>query len=102
MGLANDIASLIDMVSQNKKLDAENAKYLLTQFYSNKYIALSKANIKLSATQPSNEVDKLKMELELGKVKNKFMEFFFKWGSPLKTRGIALLFQPFFFAHQIH
>ena len=74
MGLANDIASLIDMVSQNKKLDAENAKYLLTQFYSNKYIALSKANIKLSATQPSNEVDKLKMELELGKVKNKLKE----------------------------
>jgi len=53
---------------QNKSYPPENLKLFRDRLTINKYIALMKANIKSSKTTV-DEVDKLKMEVELGKVK---------------------------------
>lgn len=62
------------MVSQNKNLDKETTAAIKIQLLKNKYIAISKAKFKLANLTPQNEIDMLKIEMELGKVKNNMKE----------------------------
>lgn len=70
LSLASNFDSLLEMLSQNKKLDANSIQSARANLFINKYIALMKANIKMNKIESALDIDKLKLELEIGKTKN--------------------------------
>jgi predicted peroxiredoxin len=74
LSLVASIDALLELLSLNKKLDAESLAFIKEQLVTNKYIALMKANIKMAKVEPVVEIDKLKLELEIGKLKVVFKE----------------------------
>ena len=74
LSLVASFDALIELLTHNKKLDAESLANSKEQLLTNKYIALMKANIKMAKAEPVTEIDKLKLELEIGKLKAAFKE----------------------------
>lgn len=68
LSLAELFDSIFLATQQNKRTTPDNLKVFKDRLTINKYIALMKANIKILKST-AEEVDKLKLELELGKAK---------------------------------
>jgi|GEM_PF-7076661 len=68
LSLAELFDSMLTAVQKNNKTSAENIKIFKERLTVNKFIALMKANIKIQKATVE-DVDKLKLELELGKTK---------------------------------
>lgn len=97
LSLASNFDSFMEIMNQNKKLDAESLKIIKDQLITNKYIALMKANIKFAKEEGGAEVDKLKLEIDIGKIKGilkekKIEEFPVDISTPFLFQSNDLLF----------